>query len=135
MLKNSYWNNQGTFESAAKELNKLIPIEGSVTEPRSTNKKLEKFRKARNCYHDLYNNGLGNRAQEFRHEAFRQVFGFASSPYKRYRRFEQFMSTLYARTEAKMNTIVREAAIEQGIAVTFDNSLEPAVITAASIDA
>jgi hypothetical protein len=34
-----------------------------------------------------------------------------------------------------MNTIVREAAIEQGIAVTFDNSLEPAVITAASIDA
>jgi len=130
MLKNSYWNNQGTFESAAKELNKLIPIEGSVDKPRSTNKKLEKFRKACNCYHDLYNNGLGNRAQEFR-----QVFGIASSPYKRYGRFGQFMSTLYARTEAKMNTIVREAAIEQGIAVTFDNSLEPAVTTAASIDA
>jgi hypothetical protein len=116
MLKNSYWNNQGTFESAAKELNKLIPVEGSVDKPRSTNKKLEKFRKACNCYHDLYNNGLGNRAQEFR-----QVFGIASSHYKTWRLRMSFMSDIYVDTEKVMDTIVINAAEEQGLALAADN--------------
>jgi hypothetical protein len=115
MFENTYWANNGKHESAAKQLSKLIPIEGSVDKPRSTNKKLEKFRKACNCYHDLYNNGLRNRAQEFR-----QVFGFASSPLKRYGRFGSFQPSLYEKTEEVMDEIVLAAAKEQGIIYTVE---------------
>ena len=111
MNKNTYWNNNGTYQPAVVELNKLIPVEGSVDKPRSTNKKLEKFRKASNCYHDLFNNGLGNCAQEFR-----QVFGFASSPHKR-RSFRgtSFSPSFYDKVEERMDEIVLAAALEQGI--------------------
>lgn len=120
MLKHTYWNNKGTFESAAKKLSGMIPIEGSVEFPRSKNKKLEKFRKACNCYHDLYNNGLMNRAQEFR-----QVFGIASSQHKRLTRYSvTFSPSLYEKVEEQMDAIVYAAAIEQGLEVTTDNPAE-----------
>jgi hypothetical protein len=114
MLKHTYWNNQGTFQTAGDELNKLIPVEGSVAHPRK-NRKLEKFRNACNAYHDLYNNGLGNRAHDFR-----LVFGIASSQYKG-RRPMSFNPSLYRMTEEVMDLIVIAAAEEQGIAVVADN--------------
>lgn len=120
MLKNSYWNHNGTFQSAAAELNELIPVEGSVDKPRSTNRKLERFRKACNCYHDLYNNGLGNRAQEFR-----TVFGFASSYFSQHSNFNRgarsFSPSMYIKVEKLMDYIVAEAAQEQGVAVAADH--------------
>lgn len=117
MLKNTYWNNNGTFQNAAEELNQLIPAEGSVLNPR-TNRKLEKFRKASNCYHDLYNNGLSNCAREFR-----SVFGFASSHFKRNNnlgRGGSFTPRMYISTEKALDYIVAEAAQEQGIEVAAD---------------
>lgn len=110
MNKNTYWNNKGKHQVLVEFLNKLIPVEGSVDKPRSTNKKLEKFRKASNCYYDLFNNGLDNRAQEFR-----QVFGFASSPHKR-RSFRgaSFAPSFYDKVEERMDEIVMAAAKEQG---------------------
>jgi len=113
MIKHTYWNHMGTFQSAAKALNKLIPAEGSVANPRSKNKKLEKFRKASNAYHDLYNNGLCNRADEFR-----RVFGFGATRY-RYA-FGRFYTTAYLRTEEQMDAIVAAAALEQGIELVED---------------
>jgi len=116
MLKNTYWSNNGTFQTAGDALNKLIPEEGSVDRPRK-NPKLEKFRKACNAYHDLYNNGLGNRAQDFR-----TVFGIASSQHKRkHGRGASFTPSLYRMTEEVMDLIVIAAAEEQGIAVVADN--------------
>ena len=74
-LKNTYWGNQGKYQKSTKKLHKRTPPRGSVNQPRK-NRWLEKFRKATNCYYDLYNNGLCNRANEFR-----LVFGIASSKY------------------------------------------------------
>jgi hypothetical protein len=115
MLKNTYWSHNGTFETAGKQLQALIPEEGSVDRPRK-NPKLEKFRKASNAYYDLYNNGLGNRTQDFR-----TVFGIASSQHKCKRRAFSFTPSLYRMTEEVMDLIVIAAAEEQGIAVVADN--------------
>jgi hypothetical protein len=61
----TYWNEQGAYQTIAEALQGLIPAIGEVPEGKTTNKALERFRRAQNCYYDLYNNGLGNRAREF----------------------------------------------------------------------
>ena len=100
---NTYWGNKGKHQSLADKLQKLIPDEGSVPEP-DKNPKLERLRVAINCYYDLFNNGLCNRAREFR-----KVFGFAGTwiakqgfPY-------------HAPLEQKMDEFILAAAKEQGI--------------------
>jgi hypothetical protein len=114
MLKHTYWSHNGTFQTAGDLLNKLIPEEGSVLQPRK-NRALEKFRKASNAYYDLYNNGLCNRAQEFR-----TVFGISSSHYKTRWLRMSFMSDIYVDTERVMDDIVMAAAEEQGLAIAAD---------------
>lgn len=131
MLTFSYWNHKGLYQTAGDRLNKLIPMEGSVPNPRSTNKNLEKFRKASNCYHDLYNNGLCNRAEEFRN-----VFSIASSQFKTRRvvfltngrsyHTTRFDRRLYEKVEERMNQIVFAAAKEQGFATVADTYPEAA---------
>jgi hypothetical protein len=61
----TYWNEQGTHQAIAEALQGLIPAIGEVPDGKTTNKHLERFRRAQNCYYDLYNNGLCNRAREF----------------------------------------------------------------------
>lgn len=61
----TYWNEQGAYQTIAEALQELIPSSGEVPEGKTTNKALERFRRAQNCYYDLYNNGLCNRAREF----------------------------------------------------------------------
>lgn len=51
----SLWCGNSTYTPLANALNELVPFSGQVEEPRK-NRNLEKFRKASNCYHDLYNN-------------------------------------------------------------------------------
>jgi hypothetical protein len=99
----TYWNNAGKYEALYEKLNALIPSSGSVVEPKK-NKALEKMRKAANCYYDLFNNGLCNRAAEFR-----QVFGFGGT----YIVKNGFKDD--AALEAKMDEIIFAAAKEQNI--------------------
>jgi len=105
MIKETYWNHNGKYQKLADALNELIPVEGSVKNPRK-NKALEKFRKASNCYYDLYNNGLWNRAREFA-----AIFKIRSSDYKIYN--HDFSDRLYELTEEAMDEIVFHAWIEQ----------------------
>lgn len=109
---NTYWNQTGTHEALASQLQKMIPAEGSVANPKK-NKKLEKFRVAVNCYYDLYNNGLCNRAREFA-----KVFGIASSRYKLIN--GGFVNSLYVETELAMDRIILEAASEQQLMQHID---------------
>ena len=105
-LANSYWNNNGTHQALADKLQAMIPPEGSISGVK--NQKLEKLRKAINCYYDLYNNGLYNRGRSFSMTFF---------PYARYRYGNfQFMDALYERAESIMDTFVLAAAREQGLA-------------------
>ena len=113
--KLTYWNSKGKYQCVADQLQALVPAEGSVNEPRK-NPKLELFRKAVNCYYDLYNNGLCNRARQFA-----SVFGIASGQF-RYSNWK-FTSVLYDLTEHAMNRIIKEAAEEQGIELSTQMSL------------
>lgn len=56
-----YWDSKGEHQSKADLLQKLIPSEGEVEG--DENKALEQLRRAINCYHDLYNNGIGDKRE------------------------------------------------------------------------
>lgn len=109
----TYWSNNGRYQALADALQKRIPAEGSVADAKK-NPALEKFRKAVNCYYDLYNNGLCNRAAQFA-----KIFGIATSQYKyRESRYNygynfEFAQTMYDRTEEAMDAIILAAAAEQ----------------------
>lgn len=108
MRTDTYWNNAGKHQEQATKLNELVPTQGSVKHPKK-NKALEKFRKAQNCYYDLYNNGLCNRKAEFR-----RVFNILSSQYI-YAGGRFIDEVLYDKVELLMDDIIEAAAEEQAI--------------------
>jgi len=65
IMDKTYWTGQGRYQAQADALEKLLPIFGEVEDGKGANKHLETFRRAVNCYYDVYNNGLCNRAREF----------------------------------------------------------------------
>ena len=64
-MDKTYWTGQGRYQAQADALEKLLPIFGEVEDGKGANKHLDTFRRAVNCYYDVYNNGLCNRAREF----------------------------------------------------------------------
>lgn len=102
----SYWSGNRKYQKLYERLHALVPVEGSVPNARTTNRALEKLRKASNCYYDLFNNGLCNRAAEFR-----QVFGFGG----KFIAEHHFMHC--EKLEQKVDEIVLAAAREQNIPI------------------
>lgn len=108
----TYWCHKGKHEDLSEKLNALVPDSGEVANA-DDNPALEKFRKALNCYYDLYNNGLCNLAEEFEH-----IFGIRLP--RGEDEFEDeipdhvaLTQELVNKTEAAMNRIIRAAAKEQ----------------------
>lgn len=101
-----YWNEEGKHQALYEKLNNLIPSEGEVPNAKGANRALEKLRVAANCYYDLYNNGLINRAAEFR-----RVFGFGGSVISK----ANFNHPLQAELDARMDEIILAAAAEQNL--------------------
>lgn len=118
-MATTYWNETGRYQAAAKALDAMIPMTGSVDQPRK-NKKLEKYRRAVNCYYDLYNNGLCNRRGEFA-----RVIGVTPSHYRIWRSGD-FHPGFFSAVESAMDVIIRDAAVEQGL----DHLLNAADLTA-----
>jgi len=107
----TYWNEQGAYQTIAEALQGLIPAIGEVPEGKTTNKALERFRRAQNCYYDLYNNGLGNRAREFS-----TLYRIAGVPREiKERRNLGAMLSLYTEIaiDNKMDRFIMEAYAEQ----------------------
>lgn len=104
-MQNTYWNHNGKFETFAAALQERVPVEGAVKNVQK-NKQLERFRKAVNCYYDLYNNGLCNRKASFA-----KIFGIAANNYAYGR--GRFDPHLYADVERKMDEIIVDAYAEQ----------------------
>jgi hypothetical protein len=105
-----YWENTGKFQQQADILEKLLPATGQC--PNVTqNEALDLFRRAVNCYYDLYNNGLCNKAQQFA-----AIFRIAGVPAEiRARRGVSTMlswETMLA-IEERMDQIVIAAVMEQ----------------------
>ncbi len=104
----SYWGGTGKHQATYEKLNKLIPSMGACDDARGKNRKLDRLRRAANCYYDLFNNGLGNRAAEFR-----RMFGFGGTPIANIYHYRD--CPLLERLEAAMDKIIEEAASEQGV--------------------
>ena len=104
------WGVNSGFETIREQLNELIPLEGACENPRSTNKHLDKFRRAQNAAYDLFNNGLCNKRG-----LFKQLFGFA--PTQRDANYATRMQWSHweDRVEEILTPIIRAAALEQGI--------------------
>jgi hypothetical protein len=105
-----YYEHTGRHQELAKQLEKKIPEMGAVANPEG-NPKLERYRKAANAYHDLFNNGgmyPGPKTAYF--------FPKAISAFKdyRYSHMEQ-LENVYAITEPIMDKIILRAAYEQGL--------------------
>ena len=106
----TYWSNAGKHEERQNKLEKLLPASGEVPNA-NLHSALEIYRVAANCYYDLYNNGLCNRAQEFR-----KVFGFSAVKLtqRNHRGLGyQLTQELIDRTETRMDEIILAAYAEQ----------------------
>jgi len=112
-MERTYWGNTGAHQELSAQLEKLIPISGAVSSPRSRNKKLEKFRQASNAYYDIFNNGGGNRR-----ELIRRIFGVNMSEFV-YRSRDRFGAShtnwtgIHRVVEPIMDRIILEASEEQ----------------------
>ena len=110
----TYWDSKGQYQAKANALRDLLPFFGPVPKGNTVNKQLEKFRKASNCYYDLYNNGLCNRAREFS-TVFR-IPGVPREIKQNYGRYDMISKATADAIEARMDEIILAAAKEQGIA-------------------
>lgn len=120
------------LKPTADALYELIPAQGSVEFPRSKNKRLERFRVVSNIAYDVFNNGLGNRANQYTRVMNRDVGirvngelplpitgpqlrrliieGCRWDSFKTWKRVEEIVAPI-------VRTAIIEAAEEQGIPV------------------
>jgi hypothetical protein len=109
-MKSSYWNKSGKYQKAAAALEQLIPNEGAVTNP--SHRHLEKFRRACNCYYDMFNNGLCNRRSEFR-----SMFPNVVITSKEDTGYYDIDETNWTLLDKEMDALILHAAAEQGVDV------------------
>tara|TARA_A100001015_G_C14945512_1_gene694460 strand:+ start:658 stop:1053 length:396 start_codon:yes stop_codon:yes gene_type:complete len=107
LFKSSWAINPG-FRHLQEKLDELVPFQGKVPHSRSKNKALEKFRVASNLTYDLFNNGLGNRRNQFG-----SFFGWA--PYTRGGMTNSQFEEAERKLEPVITRIIIDAAKEQGI--------------------
>ena len=107
------WGVRADLKDVQEKLWDLIPTSGSCESPRSKNKNLDKFRRAANLAHDLFNNGLMNRRGDFK-----KFFGFVPiptrEPYAGYFNRERW-DEIELRMEKEITPLILAAAKEQGV--------------------
>ena len=109
MFKNPWGVNEG-FKHLQEKLDELLPMMGRCEFPNSKNKALDKFRRAQNAAYDLFNNGLGNKRQQFK-----RIFGWSVGPRDTGYANQMTWSHWEDRVEEVLTPIILEAAKEQGI--------------------
>lgn len=109
LFTNEWGVNQG-FSNLVNKLNDLLPAQGACEKARSTNKHLDKFRRAQNAAYDLFNNGLCNKRG-----LFKNIFGWA--PYQSSVHYATSItwSQWEDQVEEVFTPIILAAAKEQGI--------------------
>ena len=113
-VSKTYWASNGMHQQQLNILTAMVPSEGPVANARKR-PHTERFRKAMNCYYDLYNNGLGNRAREFS-RIYKMNLGIWRRPAKPgcYAMY-QFDKAFYDVVDRKMDEFIRAALMENGI--------------------
>lgn len=110
--ENSYWNSKGKHQDLYNKVVKFVPTMGECPKDKP---KLERLRRAANCYYDLFNNGLGNRAGEFR-----RMFGFSPRkaypcPRYGYRDIDFENEEMNTSLNETLDRLIVAAAIETGV--------------------
>ena len=105
-----YWNNTGVYQAHSDALLKLLPEVG-VCANANQNPELEKFRKAVNCYYDLYNNGLCNKAVQF--ALIFKITGVAEEIRSRRGLSTDLSLDTMLKIEVAMGKIIKNAVLEQ----------------------
>jgi hypothetical protein len=109
-IMKSYWDSTGKFQKQANILQTLLPDSGQC--PNVTqNEALDLFRRACNCYYDLYNNGLINKAQQF--AAIFRIAGVPSEIRSRRGLSDMLSAETMMAIEARMDQIITDAVMEQ----------------------
>lgn len=108
-LSDTYWNTTGKYEQIGFALGMLLPPVGKCPDAQRSNKHLDRLRRARNCYYDLYNNGLINK-----HAEFYRLFGFGVRQDMKENR-GVLRRSLVVRIERAMDEFILLAALEQGM--------------------
>lgn len=109
LFSNSWGVNEG-FKGLQEKLDELIPFEGRCEKPLSTNKNLEKFRRASNATYDFFNNGLCNRRG-----LFKDIFGWAPYSSAFYYASKDQWGQWEDMVEETLTPIILAAAKEQGV--------------------
>ena len=109
LFSNSWGVNSG-FTHIVDQLNELLPMEGMCANPRSTNKHLDKFRRAQNAAYDLFNNGLCNKRG-----LFKNIYGWSVGMRDTNYATKMTWSHWEDRVEEVLTPIIIAAAKEQGI--------------------
>tara|TARA_B100000902_G_C26617217_1_gene578029 strand:+ start:85 stop:465 length:381 start_codon:yes stop_codon:yes gene_type:complete len=109
LFTNSWGVNVG-FKHLADKLNELLPLQGRCEKPMSSNKNLEKFRRAQNAAYDLFNNGLCNRRG-----LFNNIFGWAPTQKDTYYASRDTWGQWEDNVEEILTPIIIKAAKEQGV--------------------
>ena len=116
-MNKTYWTGQGRYQEHADVLEKLLPMSGEVYDAQGANKHLDAYRRAVNCYYDLYNNGLCNRAREF--STLFKIAGVAKEINSRHANGMLSMDT-QERIEDKMGLFILAAFQEQFVEETTE---------------
>lgn len=115
MKTSTYWNGVGKYHALYRALLDLTPDFGPCPDADGTNKHLDRFRRAANCYYDLFNNGLCNRGAEFR--ALFKVGKLPRLHTTTRLRLDLNQIERDGKVEARMDALILAAAEEQAIAL------------------
>jgi len=109
-LFSNEWGVNSGFEHLANKLTEMLPAQGACENARSTNKHLDKFRRAQNAVYDLFNNGLGNKRG-----LFVNIFGWAPTQRSTWDASRMQWAYWEDRVEEDFTPIIINAAKEQGL--------------------
>lgn len=103
------------LENVIDQLFERVPTHGRCEFPNSKNKKLDRFRRALNVIHDLFNNGLGNRRDQWVYTMKTPVPIYTHLEVYRYgiREDAKYWNDIEDRVAPAFREIVMEAVLEQ----------------------
>lgn len=95
------------LENVIDQLNELIPMSGACEKARGKNKRLDRFRRAQNVVHDIFNNGLMNRGNQVK------ILGVRKCDLPLYVVNENKWELVENEITAQFRDIVMDAVLEQ----------------------
>ena len=103
------------LENMIDQLDERVPVQGRCEFPNSKNKKLDRFRRAQNVIYDLFNNGLGNRRDQWVYTMKMAVPIATHNEVYRYgiRTDAEYWNNIEDRVAPAFREIIMEAVLEQ----------------------